>query len=128
MNQLLAVTAFMLMLPPISYFYTLVHLYAPWLLLVFLALRAQRSRATIPGLTITLYLFLPLFVSFTLLTYAKVLVFGGLVQAVALYGLFACAVQYPFEEPARILKTPQSTRDDEHSVVVRCHVAEVNPG
>ena len=41
-NQLLALTAFMVMLPPISYFYTLVHLYAPWVVLVFVAIRAGR--------------------------------------------------------------------------------------
>jgi hypothetical protein len=95
-NQLLAVTAFMLMLPPISYFYTLVHLYAPWLVLVFLYIRSSRDGVRIPGLKSAIFLFLPLFVSFTLLTYAKLLMFGGLVQAVVLYGLLACALQYPF--------------------------------
>lgn len=98
-NQLLAVTVFMLMLPPVSYFYTLVHLYAPWLVLVLLHIRAERNGVTIPRLGATVLLFLPLFISFTLLTYARILLFGGLVQAVVLYGLLACAVQYPFEEP-----------------------------
>ena len=41
-NQLLAVTAFMVMFPPVSYFHTLVHLYAPLLVLLFVAIRAER--------------------------------------------------------------------------------------
>ena len=42
-NQLLALTAFMVAFPPISYFYTLVHLYAPLTVLVFLAVRAEKA-------------------------------------------------------------------------------------
>jgi hypothetical protein len=41
-NQLLALTAFMVALPPISYFYALVHLYAAWVVLVFVAIRAEK--------------------------------------------------------------------------------------
>ena len=42
-NQLLAVTAFMVMFPPVSYFYALVHLYAPFLVLLFVAIRAEQA-------------------------------------------------------------------------------------
>ena len=48
-NQLLGVTAFMVMLPPVSYFYTLVHLYAPWVVLVFCAVRAEQRSVRVRG-------------------------------------------------------------------------------
>jgi len=101
-NQLLAVTAFMVVLPPISYFYTLVHLYAPWLVLVFVAIRADRAGVRVPGLKLTVLLFVPLFASFMLFTYPRVLLFGGLVQAGLLVTLFLCALQFPFAEPAAV--------------------------
>src|SRR6202012_1108691 len=99
-NQLLAVTAFMLLLPPVSYFYTLVHLYSPWLVLVFVAVRADRAGVRIPGLQTTILLFAPLFASFMLFTYPKVILFGGLIQGGMLVVLFLCAVTFPFVEPA----------------------------
>jgi Glycosyltransferase family 87 len=95
-NQLLALTAFMLMLPPISYFYTLVQLYAPWLVLVFVAIRAERLGVRVPGLTVTVMMFVPLFASFMLFTYPRIFMFGGLIQGAMLVALFAFAVEYPF--------------------------------
>jgi len=98
-NQLLAVSVFMVMLPPVSYFYTLVHLYGPWLLLVFLAIRADQAGVRIRGLQRTLLLFLPLFASFMLFTYPSKLLFGGLIQACLLVLLFIYAVCFPFANP-----------------------------
>jgi hypothetical protein len=97
-NQVLAVTAFMVMLPPVSYFYTLVHLYAPWAMLVMVALRAERAGVRVRGLAFTLLQFLSLFASFMLFTAPHVALFGGLVQAAMLVILFGYAVQYPFAE------------------------------
>lgn len=94
-NQVLAVTAFMLMLPPVSYFYTLVHLYAPLAVLVFVAVRAARAGVEIEGLRLTLFLFLPLLASFMLFTFPRVMLYGGLVQALLLAALFGCAVRFP---------------------------------
>jgi hypothetical protein len=96
-NQVLVVTTFMVILPPISYFYTLVHLYAPFLMLVFLAIRAERAGMRIRGLTGTILLFVPIFAAFTIFTYPKVFLFGGLIQAVMLIGLLLCAAQFPFD-------------------------------
>lgn len=100
-NQLLAVSAFMLMFPPISYFYTLVHLYAPFLVLVFLAIRSDQAGVRIPGLATTVFLILPLFTSFMLFTYPRVMLFGGLIQALLLTSLFISALSFPFAEPSR---------------------------
>jgi hypothetical protein len=95
-NQLLAVTVFMVLLPTISYFYTLVHLIAPLAVLVFVTLRAERAGVNIPGLRGTMMLFVPLFASFMLFTFPSVFVYGGMVQMVLLVLLFVCALQYPF--------------------------------
>ena len=95
-NQLLMVTTFMVMLPPVSYFYALVHLYAPLVVLVFVALRAGREGVRVPGLTVTILLFVPLCASFMLFTFPKVYLFGGLVQAFFLMVLFLCSAVFPF--------------------------------
>ncbi len=97
-NQLLAVSVFMVMLPPISYFYTLVDLYTPWLVLVFVAIGAERAGVRIRGLGRTMLLFVPLFGSFMLFTFPKVVLFGGLIQACLLVALFVCAARFPFAE------------------------------
>lgn len=96
-NQLLALTVFMVMFPPVSYFYALVHLYAPFLVLLFLAIRAEQAGRKIHGLRGTLMLFLPVFASFTVFTYPHKFLYGGLIQAVLLILLFVCALEYRFE-------------------------------
>jgi Glycosyltransferase family 87 len=98
-NQLLGVSLFMLMLPTISYFHTLVNLYAPLLVLFFVAIRAERVGVTIPGLSTTILLFVPLFASFQVFTFPSAFLFCGMVQAVLLLILFLHTVQYPFVEP-----------------------------
>jgi hypothetical protein len=98
-NQLLGVSIFMLTLPTISYFHTLVNLYAPLLVLFFIAIRAERAGVKIRGLSTTILLFVPLFASFQLFTFPTVFLFCGMVQAVLLLVLFLHAVQYPFAEP-----------------------------
>jgi len=103
-NQLLAVTAFMVVLPPISYFYTLVHLYAAWMVLVLVAVRAETAGENgtslhVPGLTATMLLLVPVFASFMVFTFAQVLLFGGLIQAALLIAVFGCALRFPFPVP-----------------------------
>lgn len=98
-NQVLGVTLFMVMLPPVSYFYTLVHLYAPLVLLVLVVLRGERTVEVVPGVRGTLMLFLPVFASFTLVTFPKVFLFGGLLQAAVLAMLFAASLMFRFEAP-----------------------------
>jgi hypothetical protein len=98
-NQLLVVSLFMVMLPPVSYFHTLVHLYAPWLILAFLAIRAARANVRIPGLQGMILLFLPLFSSFTLYSFPNVSIYGGVVQACLLTVLIVGAVRFPFALP-----------------------------
>jgi hypothetical protein len=99
-NQLLALSAFMVALPPISYFYALVHLYAAWAVLVFVAIRAEKNGARVKGLRMAMGLLVPLFASFMVFTYPRIGLFGGLVQACLLMGLWLCAVEFPFAEIA----------------------------
>jgi hypothetical protein len=99
-NQLLGVSIFMVALPTISYFHTLVNLYAPLLVLFFVAIRARRTGVRIPGLSTAILLFVPLFAPFQLFTFTTVFLFCGMVQAILLGALFLYAVQYPFAEPA----------------------------
>jgi hypothetical protein len=95
-NQLLAVSAFMVMFPPISYYHTLTHLYAPLAVLAWVAIRAEQAGVRARGLLGTMLLFVPLFTAFTVTTYPQVLVYCGLVQALVLVALFCCALEYPF--------------------------------
>ena len=110
-NQVLVVIGFMVMLPPISYFYTLVHLYAPFLMLVFLVIRAERARLQVAGLRGTILLFVPIFASFTIFTYPRALLFGGLIQAILLVSLLISAIQFRFSIDERrdvVADTPVS--------------------
>ena len=113
-NQLVAVTAFMVLLPPVSYFYTLVNLYAPALVLFFIAIRAERARQSIPGLRAAVFLLIPLCGSFMLFTFPRVMLFGGLVQACLLIFLFLWSATYPFElsEPANALPPGTTSHAD----------------
>jgi hypothetical protein len=98
-NQVMAASLMMVMLPTVSYFHTLVHLYAPWVMLVLLAVQAERRGVRVPGLTSVMVLMTPLFMSFTLYTFRKVFLLGGMVQAVLLCFLLLYALQYRFELP-----------------------------
>jgi hypothetical protein len=95
-NQLLGVSAFMLMYPSISYYHTLVHMYAPFAVLAAVAIRAAKVAVTVRGLKAAMLLFVPLFASFTVLTYPSALIFCGLVQAMVLLVLLLMAAEYPF--------------------------------
>jgi hypothetical protein len=98
-NQLLGASIFMLAIPTISYFHTLVNLYAPLLVLFFIAIRADKTGVRVDGLSTAILLFVPLFASFQLFTFPTFFLFCGIMQSVLLFILFLYAVQYPFAEP-----------------------------
>jgi hypothetical protein len=99
-NQLLAVCTFMVMFPPISYYHALVHMYAPLMVLAWVAIGAERAGMRVKGLRGTMLLFVPLFAPFTVFTYPRALVFCGLIQSLVLLVLFFCALEYPFVQMA----------------------------
>jgi hypothetical protein len=94
-NQVLAVVSFMIMLPPVAYFYSLVELFPAWALLVLAALDADRAQVHLKSSDGTLRLFLPLFASFVFLTYPHVFLYGGLIQGVLLLILFSRSAEAP---------------------------------
>lgn len=96
-NQLLAVSAFMVMFPPISYYHALVHMYAPLATLAWVAIRARRERVRVRGLLGTIMLFVPLFGAFSLFTYPTAILYCGLIQSLVLLAIFFCALEYPFQ-------------------------------
>ncbi|HXE07921.1 MAG TPA: glycosyltransferase family 87 protein [Acidobacteriaceae bacterium] len=96
-NQLLALSVFMVTFPSISYYHTLVHLYAPLAVLFGVSLEAARRGVIVQGLKKTILLFVPLSLAFTVMTFPQVILFSGLIQAVVLIVLFGCAVTYRFE-------------------------------
>lgn len=97
-NQLLIVTIFMVTLPQVSYFYTLVQLYVPWFLLVLLAIDAERKGLAVDGLAWTILLFVPVFAAFTIFNFRHVLLFGGLVQSFVLGVILVRSMQFSFAE------------------------------
>jgi hypothetical protein len=101
-NQVLGVSTFMVMFPPISYYHALVHMYAPLIVLGWTAIRAQRAGVRVPKLQGTMLLFLPLFAPFTVLTFPAAFLFCGIVQSLVLLALFFCALEFPFEMKATV--------------------------
>ena len=109
-NQVMVVSLFMVLLPPISYFHTLANLYAPWFILAFLAIRAAQAGVRIPGLHAAILLFLPLFSSFSLYSYPRFSIYGGVVQSCVLTVLFVWGIWFPFAEPAVLLPVVKTVK------------------
>lgn len=96
-NQVLCLTVAMLVLPPTSYDYTLMHLYMPWALLSLVAVRAWRERERPAGL-------LPAMVCFGVLMAPETEFIhlgeslGGPIKAITLLVLFWVGLRYRFED------------------------------
>jgi hypothetical protein len=95
-NQVLCLSVASIMMPPISFDYTLVHLYAPWAMLVILVVDTFHSgRSRIPGLW-------PVFGCFIILLSPlnEFIVHGhrmnGNIRAFVLLALFILGLVYPF--------------------------------
>lgn len=92
-NQILCLSTAAVLFPPVSYDYTLIHLYAPLALLTLVAIEdGVRPRA---GLTLAFAL-----LAFTLSAQSEFILHGlrvaGQLKAVALAGLFVVGLRYPF--------------------------------
>lgn len=109
-NQLLCLTIASILLPPTSFDYTLIHLYAPWVLLVLYTLdHAGRlaprpvPRALLPVLLCLAVLFAPL----TELIYRGETL-GGPIRCCVLILLFAMALSCPFEDTKALAGTTRT--------------------
>ena len=92
-NQVLCLTVATILLPPVSYDYTLLHLYTPWALLVLFTVEMQGSFA--PGLTAVFCSFAVLLAPETEFVWNGQS-FGGQIKAVSLLVLFVLALRYRF--------------------------------
>ncbi len=95
-NQVLALTVASILFPPVSHDYTLIHLYAPWAMLI-LGLVEERREAAPGVVTMMLALFLILFSPENYLI-VRGLRMGGPLKAVALMALFGLALRFPLWE------------------------------
>ena len=108
-NQVICLTVAAVLLPPSSSDYTLMHLYASWAALVFLAVYAARAGKKVPGLKAA-------FVCLTILFSPESEFFfrheraEGMIKATALLALWYIAMKYPFElQPAEPLSARRTT-------------------
>jgi hypothetical protein len=98
-NQIVFLFAAMVALPPVSYDHTLMHLYAPWAMLVIIALRAAAEGNTLPGFPIYFLSFAVLFTSQRFLYYHWIHP-NGTFKAIALVLLMVTALRYPIPDEA----------------------------
>jgi hypothetical protein len=109
-NQVIFLSVAAITLPPVSFDYTLLHLYFGWLLLVFLAVRAwQTQRVTPRGVW-------PAFLCYmVLMSPQNEFIVGGQriegqIKCVALLALAAVALRVPFDETPPALMTQEEER------------------
>jgi hypothetical protein len=95
-NQVMCLCIASILLPPVSYDYTLLHLYVPWALLVVLALRENRMGRRTPGLGIALLAMGILLAPLNEFIHWGVSI-GGQIKTVVLIALWTIAMKYPFE-------------------------------
>jgi Glycosyltransferase family 87 len=102
-NQVLILAICSILLPPVSYDYTLIHLYAPLALLMFVAIDAARRSVPLPGLTATLIL-----LAISLAPLSELILggtrFGGQVRAIVLFLLLIVALIYPLSSEAEAVE------------------------
>lgn len=96
-NQVLALAVAMVMLPPISGDYTLLHLYIPFAMLTLYAVTLPRDRQTVRGMGFCFACFAVLFTPQSYLILHGVR-FGGQLKALVLLALFIAALRYPFAD------------------------------
>ena len=93
-NQLLFIMIMAVGLPPNSFDYTFVYLYAPWTILCVVSFQSWRRGTTPPWLTWLLLCFVPLFAPFSLFVRHDVR-FGGQIQTLFLLMLLVLCLRYP---------------------------------
>ena len=99
-NQVLALTIAAVVLPPISYEYTLIHLYIPWALLTLYAVETAESSGSLQrvrglGFCFVCFAFLMTPESYFIVDKIR---FSGQLKALVLVALFVAALRYPFAE------------------------------
>ncbi len=94
-NQVLCLCVASVLLPPVSYDYTLMHLYVPWAML---CLYVLHRREAAPAGSTAVFTCLGILLSIQSEFIVKFRPLGGQIKAVVLVALFAIALRYPFRE------------------------------
>ena len=97
-NRILFVMICMVALPPVSYDYTLVHLYVPFALIALAGIRAANAHVELPGFKPALACFAVLFTPQLFLFYGA-LNLNGVLKSTALAGLIVLLARHPFPDP-----------------------------
>jgi hypothetical protein len=97
-NQVLALTVAAIMLPPVSFEYTLMHLYIPWVMLVLLAIQGREAVFSGRRPLLVAYVFIAVLVSPLTEFWFHGWGMGGEMKAVLLLLLFILALKFPFPE------------------------------
>lgn len=98
-NQVICLTILSILLPPTSFDYTLINLYAPWALLALYSVTLARQGRESNGLVPAMVCFAILFAAET-----EVIInhwsYGGPIKTLALIALLTVALRYPFSDTA----------------------------
>jgi hypothetical protein len=97
-NRILYMTICMVALPPVSYDYTLVHLYVPFALLVLAGIRAAQQDTPLPGFKPALACFVLLFTPQLCLFYGNFNL-NGVLKSAAMIGLLTLLARHPWPDP-----------------------------
>jgi hypothetical protein len=95
-NQVLCLSVASILLPPVSYDYTLMHLYIPWAMLVLFAQDQWQSGRNVAGLT-AVFIALAILVSPESEFIHHIDHVGGQIKALALIALMFLGLKYPFQ-------------------------------
>ena len=105
-NQAIFLFASMIVLPPVSFEYTTVHMYAPWAMLVIVALRAAYEGKKLQGLRTMFICFAVMFTSQRYIYYHWIYP-NGTFKVIALVILIVVALRYPI--PDELLQLKETT-------------------
>jgi hypothetical protein len=110
LNQVLVLTIIGILFTAASHDYTLLHLYAPWTMMVLLAIEAQRSGYGVPGLR-SMFLCMAFLLSPLSEFVAHDLLFGAQIKSVLLVVLLGLTLRFPLAargatESVRELSSP----------------------
>jgi Glycosyltransferase family 87 len=99
-NQVLTLAVCSIMLPPVSYDYTLMHLYAPLAMVTLIGVSANKRNLVLPGLLIALVLIAVALAPLSEFIHHGVR-FGGQIRAIVLLALLIVGLLYPFPAEER---------------------------
>ncbi len=95
-SQVMCLSIASILLPPVSFDYTLMHLFAPLALLVLASIDAKKAGIAIPGENLAFCCFAILMAPLSEFIFAGER-FGGQIKAVTLIALMLIALRYPFQ-------------------------------